>query len=147
MKIYHSLKNIVLSLLTKRTVGVRILLINQGNVLLVKHTYQSGWYTIGGAVDPRETPRQAIERELKEEVGATLLSPPKLFSVYYSFNEKHDDYIVFYTADSCSQVDVYSPEIAEQRWFPLNALPDDITPATRQRINEYLGTAAITDHW
>ena len=147
MKFYHLLKNAVFSLLAKRTVGVRILLINEGKILLVKHTYQPNWYTIGGGVDPGETPRQAMERELKEEVGATLSTPLELFSVYYSRNEKRDDYIIFYIGQGCIQEASSSPEIAEQQWFPINDLPEDLSPATRRRIQEYFDKIAISEIW
>ena len=143
VRIYHVFKNIIFSLLAKRTVGARALLIKEDKVLLVKHTYQPGWYTIGGGVDAGETPRQAIERELKEEVGATLVAPPELFSVYYSRNEQRDDYVIFYIAHDCIQEPATSPEIAEQQWFPLNQLPEDISPATQRRIDEYLKRVPI----
>lgn len=50
MKIYHEFRQSILSLIAKRTIA-RILLIRDNHVLLVKHTYQNGWYTIGGGVE------------------------------------------------------------------------------------------------
>jgi 8-oxo-dGTP pyrophosphatase MutT (NUDIX family) len=147
MKFLHWLKNSIFSLLSKKTVGVRMLLIKDGSVLLIKHTYQPGWYTIGGGVDAKETPREAMERELKEEVGARLLVGPELFSVYYNCHEGCDDYVIFYIGRDCIQEAVSSPEIAEQRWFPLAQLPSDITPATKRRIDEYLGQEPINERW
>lgn len=124
-----------------------MLLINEGKILLVKHTYQPDWYTIGGGVESGETPRQAMERELKEEVGATLTTPLELFSVYYSRNEKRDDYIIFYIGHGCTQEVMTSPEISEQRWFPINDLPQDLSPATRRRIQEYFDKVEISEKW
>lgn len=147
MKIIHSLKNAVYSLLRKNTLGARILLIKDDKILLVKHTYMPGWYTVGGGIEPAESPLEAIQRELKEEVGVTLKQPPKLFSIYHSRYEKRDDYIVLYAASEHVQEVVHSPEILEQKWFSLAALPDDVTPATRRRIDEYLGKVAIQDKW
>jgi len=43
--------------------------------------------------------------------------------------------------------DVKSSEIAEKRWFPLNQLPQDTTPATRRRIEEYLNLIPQSDKW
>ena len=147
MKIYHEIKQGILSLIAKRTIGARILLVRDNHVLLVKHTYQNGWYTIGGGVESRETPRFAIERELKEEVGVTLITPPELFAVYYSNREKRDDYIVFYIGRECDQKAVKSPEIADSQWFPLEYLPEDTTPATRRRVDEYLGRREVIELW
>ncbi|WP_419418399.1 NUDIX domain-containing protein [Legionella sp. D16C41] len=146
-RIYYLLKTALLSVLAKRTVGVRALLIRENETLLVKHTYQAGWYTIGGGVEPGETAHQALLREIKEEVGATLTTPPQLFAVYYSRNERRDDYIIFYICHVYQQERVHSPEIAEQQWFNLNQLPTDISPATKKRIEEYLGRAEISEYW
>lgn len=147
MRFYHLIKVTILALLRKRTIGARVLLIKDDQVLLVKHTYQPGWYTIGGEVDLNETPRVAIERELLEEVGVTLSKPPILFAVYYSYYEKHDNYVIFYIAQEHTQTSVHSSEILESRWFPMEQLPDDTTPATRRRIEEYLGKRTITEQW
>lgn len=98
-------------------------------------------------MDPGESPLKAIHRELKEEVGVTLKAPPQLFGVYYSNREKHDDYVILYVGGECEQEEVYSHEILEKQWFALNALPEDVTPATQRRINEFLGKTPISDTW
>ena len=147
MRFYHFLKSALLSIFAKRTIGVRILLIKEEQVLLVKHTYQPGWCTIGGGVELKETPRSAILRELNEEVGVSLTTPPELFAVYYSDYEKHDNYVIFYIGRDHQQTEVTSPEIAEYRWFPMGQLPEDTTPATKRRIEEYLGKRALSDYW
>ena len=77
----------------------------------------------------------------------TLANPPELFAVYYSYNEKHDNYVMFYIGREHTQIAVYSPEIAESKWFPIHQLPEDTTPATRRRIEEYLEQRAVTEHW
>ena len=147
MRFYHLIKNAIFYLLAKRTIGVRTLLLHEGKILLVKHTYQKGWYTIGGSIEPGETPYQALIRELQEEVGVTLSSQPQLFSVYYSDNEKRDDYIIFYICQLGQQEPVVSAEIAEQQWFYCDQLPEDISPATKKRIEEYQGLVTISEHW
>jgi 8-oxo-dGTP pyrophosphatase MutT (NUDIX family) len=148
MRFYHLLKNAIFAIFAKQTIGVRMLLLNKDEeVLLVKHTYQKGWYTIGGGVESKETPMGAMLRELKEEVGVTLTSKLKLFSVYYSRNEKRDDYIIFYIGRGGIQEKADSPEIAEQQWFALDKLPDDISPATKRRIQEYLEEVEISEQW
>jgi 8-oxo-dGTP diphosphatase len=42
---------------------------DEGRVLLVKPTYKDGWDIPGGYVEPGETPREACEREVAEELG------------------------------------------------------------------------------
>lgn len=41
----------------------------RGRVLLVKPTYKDGWDIPGGYVEPGETPIEACEREIREELG------------------------------------------------------------------------------
>jgi len=83
MKIYRIIKNFVYSLLDKKTIGARALVVDNDKILLVEHTYMHGWYTIGGGVEKGETPQQTILRELLEEVGIIAKSV-KLFNVYHS---------------------------------------------------------------
>ena len=40
-----------------------------GRVLLVKPTYKAGWDIPGGYVEPGESPKQAAQREVREELG------------------------------------------------------------------------------
>ena len=142
-----ALRNQLLGILGIRTIGARALVMTQTHVLLVKHTYQKGWCTIGGGVDKGESPRTALIRELHEEVGVVPLEEPVLFSVYHSRFEKRDDYIVFYIVKKISIDESDSWEIAEKKWFPLEKLPPDITPATLRRVEEVLGKREKSDIW
>ncbi len=141
------LKNGLLSLLKQRTVGARALLIRDDMVLLVKHSYIPGWYTAGGGVEPGESGLEALKRELHEEVGVTLATPPEILGFYHSTNEGHDDYIILYICRDFTLIPVISPEIATLAWFPLDALPEDISAATKRRIAEYLGHCPVSDRW
>ena len=38
-------------------------------------------------------------------------------------------------------------EIAQARWFALDALPDDLSPATKRRIAEYRGGGMTAERW
>jgi 8-oxo-dGTP pyrophosphatase MutT (NUDIX family) len=116
---------------------VRILLVKDGQVLLVKPTYQNGWYLIGGGVKRNETLEQAARREAKEEVGAELgrLELVGIFTLFYEF--KNDHIAVF----SCTDFTVTGKtdfEIELFRLFPLDSLPADIAPGHERRIQEYL---------
>src|SRR3954447_7945733 len=42
---------------------------DQGRILMVKPTYKDGWDIPGGYVEPDESPAQAAERELAEELN------------------------------------------------------------------------------
>lgn len=131
-----------------KTVGARALVVKNDEVLLVRHTYQKGWATIGGTVDKGESPREALVRELLEEVGVIVLEKPDLFGIYHNKNERRDDYVAFYIVREFEmQKTAYSPEIAEKKWFPLSDLPPDITPSTLKRVEEYLARQEKSDKW
>lgn len=141
------LKNAFFKLIQKKTFGARALVFSEQGVLLVKHSYTPKWYTIGGGIDDGETPVAALERELFEETGITCTKPPRLFGVYYNRFKHSNDYVALYIVKDFTQVPMSSPEITEAKWFELNALPDDISPATQRRIDEYLGRRSQEEIW
>lgn len=135
------------ALLRKRTMGARGLVIKDDQILLITHTYQKGWCTIGGGVNRGESPLKAAVRELYEEAGVITNGTPQLFGVYHNTNEHRDDYVALYVVTDFTIEDVKSSEIAEKRWFPLAHLPEDTTPSTKRRIEEYLNLIPQSDKW
>lgn len=134
------------------TVGVRVLLIRDGAVLLVRHTYQDAWYLPGGGVKRGETLPDAIRREAMEEVGAAL-GPLELLGLYSNFYEHKSDHIAVFVCDGFSLAheadcpvgrDDLEPrgqssgEIARWGFFTPDALPEGTSPGTRRRVAEYL---------
>ena len=66
----------------------------QGDVLLVKPTYKEGWEIPGGYVEPGETPREACEREIKEELGLDCVVG-QLLVVDWAPSESEGDKVLF----------------------------------------------------
>ncbi len=120
------------------SVGVRMILIEHERVLLVRHTYQQHWYFPGGAVERGELLLDAAMREAREEAGITFLVEPTLFGVYTSFAESKSDHIATFC---CTEFQVGERpdrwEIEDCRFFPLAALPADLSPACARRLAEY----------
>lgn len=107
--------------------GVRIILIQEGKVLLVRHTYMSGWYFPGGAMNRWETPLEAAAREAKEEAGVELLEPPKLLGIFTSYYSGKSDHVAVYLCRKFRQGTATDRwEIAESRLFALDALPQGL---------------------
>jgi len=146
-KYLAKIKGFLQSVFHVKTLGVRAILVKDNHVLLVKHTYLPQWYLPGGGIDQGETPLTAIKRELQEEVGISLKTEPKLFSVYYSNHEKRDDYIIIYSSEDFEQDKASSGEIDTYYWFDLTYLPENISPATRRRIEEFQGLRKRAEVW
>jgi hypothetical protein len=59
------------------------------------------------------------------------------------------DHVAVYEIRQWEQPRVPAPnfEIAEQRFFPISALPDDMCFGARQRIGEIFRGAPVVEHW
>jgi ADP-ribose pyrophosphatase YjhB (NUDIX family) len=131
------------------TLGVRaIALDDAGRVFLVRHAYISGFHLPGGGVESGETAMSSLRRELREEGGLETLEPPSLLGFYHNPRHSRRDHVALYLA-RVRQDRPRAPdwEIIESGFFPLDALPEGATPATRARIDEYLRKAEPATLW
>lgn len=132
------------------TLGVRAALFdNRNRVFLIKHTYVSGWHMPGGGVEVAETVETALRREIEEEGNIELTDRAELFGVYHNTIATRRDHVVLYVCRQWKQQSdkIADAEIADSGLFALNALPDGTTPATRRRLKEIAGDAAIDEKW
>ena len=131
------------------TLGVRIMLVQDSKVLLVRHSYQRHWYFPGGAVKKGETLPNAARREATEEAGVVLGEAPRLHGMYSSFSEGKSDHIAVFACEN------FQIGQATDRWeietcqlFPLDALPADLSPACQRRLAEYgAGMGPYVEKW
>ena len=132
------------------TLGVRgVAFDGEGRVFLVRHGYLPGWSFPGGGVEVGDDVGAALARELREEGGIRLDAPAALFGVYLNRGGLNRDHIALYVGRSVTQVEVPKPnyEIAESGFFPLDALPEGTTGATRRRLEEIAGTRPPSAEW
>ncbi|MDZ4380129.1 MAG: NUDIX domain-containing protein [Parvibaculum sp.] len=132
------------------TAGVRGLVFDErGHVLLVRHTYISGWYLPGGGVERGETMLTSLRRELEEEVGVTLTGEARLKGLYANFREFKSDHVALYVVrhGHYEHAPRRSPEIAESGFFAPQALPAGISPSTARRIAEVTEGLAPDELW
>jgi 8-oxo-dGTP pyrophosphatase MutT (NUDIX family) len=118
-------------------IGVRVMLIEDGAVWLVRHTYLDGWYFPGGGVQRGETLEGAARREAAEEVGATM-GELTLAGAYTGLTEGKSDHIVVFRCVDFELTGKSDAEIARCARFPLDRLPEDTSLGTRRRVDEYL---------
>lgn len=145
--LFYKIQNLLIRLFRIRTLGVQAMVIDKNNVLLVYHTYVDNWYLIGGAIEPGEPAIEAVKRELFEEVGITPMEPPRLFGIYHNIISKPDDHVALYVVEEFIKEKSDSPEIEAIKWYRMDQLPANISPAAKRRIEEYLGRREITTHW
>ncbi len=69
--------------------------------------------------------------------------------VYTNFYEHKSDHVVVLSCEHFSLTGDTDREIERIAFFPFNALPESLSPGSRRRIREYLGSAgeAVVGPW
>ncbi|MGL4397524.1 MAG: NUDIX domain-containing protein [Hyphomicrobium sp.] len=132
------------------TLGAQACVIKDAaEVLLIRHTYRPGWHFPGGGVEKGEALEMALAREVAEETGIILVGRPALFGIYDNARFFPGDHVALYVVRSWRQPIVPQPnrEIAEQRFFRREALPDGIHASTALRIEEVFEGRMPAEVW
>ena len=114
-----------------------MILARDGKVMLVHHTYRSQWFLPGGGVKRGETLEEAARREAHEEVGAEM-HKLDLLGVYSSFSDGKSDHAAVFVCTDFRMLEGPSAEIDSAAFYAANDLPEDTSPGTRRRIEEWL---------
>jgi 8-oxo-dGTP pyrophosphatase MutT (NUDIX family) len=143
--------HLFITALRKRlTVGVRAVLLDGRKVLLVKHTYTPGWQFPGGGVEPGETAETAAAREALEETGYACVGRPALLGIYLNrIAGGRRDHVAVYIWREFAVARAFKPnlEIAECRWFDVDALPADVGKGTARRLAEIFAGETVANEW
>jgi len=132
------------------TLGIRAVVVDgTGRIFLVKHSYVEGWHLPGGGVETGETLLEALSRELAEEGNIRLGAAPQLFGIYFNKRISRRDHVALFIVRDFRQDGSPQPnhEIVEHGFFPIDALPEDTSRATRARVAEVFGGAAVSELW
>jgi 8-oxo-dGTP pyrophosphatase MutT (NUDIX family) len=123
-------------LLRPMGLSVKLLLVQEGQVVLVQHSYQPGWHLPGGGVKRGETLEQAARREAREELGATL-TDLRFWSIYTAFHEFKSDHLALFVSEDFTLTGESDAEIERIEWFPLEQLPEDLGRSSLRRVDEF----------
>lgn len=136
------------------TLYVLVLLLMGNNVLLVRRinqTFAPGHYSlVGGKVEKNETATRAIQREVQEETGLAI--PMSAFKLVHTLHRKgtEDEFVaLFFEVDITNFPAPQNKEPHKHddiKFFPLNALPENIIPAHKQAIEYMMQDIAYSEH-
>ncbi len=113
-----------------------------GRVLLIRHSYGSGnWMLPGGGIGRSEALLAAALRELAEETGLELESARCLAvleePLYGTINRVH-----LFEGISRGEPRADGREVIEARFFPVSAMPEELSPALARHMPGWLAQAA-----
>ncbi|WP_312869003.1 NUDIX hydrolase [Amycolatopsis pithecellobii] len=129
---------------TPRTAAGVIFTDEQARILMVHTTYKDYWDVPGGYVEPGESPREAAQREVREELGLSI-EVGKLLAVDWAPSEAEGDKLLFLFAGPRLPQDVAfkfsDGEIDEARYVEV----DDLAQYTIERLARRLWSALNSD--
>ncbi len=127
--------------------GARVILVCDGKVMLVHHTYMSQWYLPGGAAHRHETLEEAARREAYDEVGSEM-HKLELLGVYSNFALHRSDHVAVFICDDFRMKDSPGAKIDSAAFYAADDLPADTSPGTRRRIDEWrAGQRGLAARW
>jgi len=112
-----------------RTFGAHALALTSARkVILVKLRYAPGWRLPGGGRAPDEDPRDAVLRELREEIGLVSHGPLRLACELDEDSDFKRDLASLLVVEDVHYAPRWSWEIERIAEFELDALPADMSP-------------------
>ena len=137
IKLAYRIMRVYWFLVRPITMGARVILIKDDQIVLVKHSYQDAWYLPGGGIKRNETLEQAVRREAAEECGARI-KQVRFLGIYTQFVDHKNDHISLFLSDDFTLQEKSDHEIEQIALFPVQQLPDKISPGSRRKIEAFI---------
>ncbi len=117
-----------------KTVKVAAAVITRGNEIFATQRgygdFKGGWEFPGGKIEPGETPRRALEREILEELGVRIRVGQYITTAEYDYPGFHLSMDCFWCVVCSGELTLKEHEAA--RWLTRDALDSvDWLPADR----------------
>ena len=99
-----------------------LLLVKKDALFLTRHRDHNVWYLPGGKIDPGESPKDALIRELSEELGAVFKPQDLTFSgVITGPSHDHTSRVELICFSGPNKVDQFTPqnEVIDAQWIPF----------------------------
>ncbi|PSJ39582.1 NUDIX domain-containing protein [Allosphingosinicella deserti] len=149
LDLLYRLQRTLWRIIRPHTRGLKAMLFDEaGALLLIRNSYGRSdlWVLPGGGIRPFEAPLAAARREVREEVGCAA-EGLVLRSTHANGSEGKRDTVFLFAGRASGALVPDGFEVAEAGFFPLDALPAMLSPATRRRIDEHLGRRAADGRW
>ncbi len=127
-------------------VGATLLILNSvDRLLMLRRTDNHCWGVPGGAMEPGEYIEETARRETREETGLevrsmqlyNVFSGPELYYRYPNGAEVYNVSVVYITRDVQGQLVLNSTEHDESGYFPLDTLPELVSPPIRPILDMF----------
>jgi len=124
----------------KRVSSIGFILNEEQKILLVKPSYYKFWHLPGGFVDEHESPLEAIQREILEEINLNL-EPSRLMMVDYEAGSEQTKEVLVFIFDFCTvdqdkfiQLKVDNSEIIDFGFFDMDTAIQLVGPERSKRL-------------
>lgn len=126
LKLAHGLRKAWWRLRKPLVTGVAVIARDgEGRVLLVRHSYGTGLWTLpGGGLRKGEGPAEGAAREFAEELRCAI-GPLRFIGLHESTLHGAPSRMHMFTGEIASEPKPDGREIAEARFFAVDALPGD----------------------
>ncbi|MGO8949461.1 MAG: NUDIX hydrolase [Ktedonobacterales bacterium] len=132
-----ALPNIIADTSARFRIGVFAVIEGGGRYLLAHRNDIDWWNLIGGGLEYDETVEQGLAREVREEVGAEI-EIIRLVGVYSKPRKREVVLTFLCRLAQNSPEPSTSDEVSEVNWFTSDALPENLLPKHRQRLEDAL---------
>lgn len=121
-----------------QTRGVKCIISHNSEILFLRHTYgNNNWNFPGGGIKKGEEPEDAAKREVKEEVGLTLINIREVGNFSSVLEYKKDMVRVFAAEATNRNVKLQEAEIMDCGWYQISSLPEKLSITAKRSLELY----------